>query len=99
MSYLRAEEILPNEILEIIQQYVSGRTIYIPSKGKQVWGSQTDTKQILKVRNQEIYQKHKNGIPVKILAEEYSLSDKSIQRIIRSFKSSDLSKATESDDL
>lgn len=99
MSYLRAEEILPKEILEIIQQYVSGRTIYIPSKGKQVWGSQTDTKQILKVRNQEIYQKHKNGISVKILAEEYSLSDKSIQRIIRSFKSSDLSKATESDDL
>ena len=44
MSYLRAEEILPRELIETIQQYVSGKSIYIPSKEKQGWGSQTDTR-------------------------------------------------------
>ena len=39
-----------------------------------------------KVRNQEICTKYKNGVLVKKLAEEYSLSVKSIQRIIRTSK-------------
>ena len=32
MSYRRAEEILPMEIIELIQQYVDGENIYIPKK-------------------------------------------------------------------
>jgi len=86
MSYLRAEEILPKELLETIQQYVSGRTIYIPSREKQDWGSSTDTKQILAARNREIFEKYKSGITIKLIAKEYSLSEKSIQRIIRNQK-------------
>ena len=39
MSYFRAEEILPQELIETIQQYVSGKNIYIPCKEKKVWGS------------------------------------------------------------
>ena len=83
MSYISAEEILPKELIEIIQQYVSGKSIYIPSKEKKIWGSQTNTKQYYKMRNYEICEKHKKGISVKILAKEYSLSEKSIQRIVR----------------
>ncbi|CDD45757.1 putative uncharacterized protein [Firmicutes bacterium CAG:534] len=56
MSYLRAEEILPRELIETIQQYVSGKSIYIPSKEKQGWGSQTDTRKKLGIRNREIYE-------------------------------------------
>ena len=83
MSYISAEEILPKELIEMIQQYVSGKSIYIPSKEKRVWGSQTKTRQYYKIRNYEICIKHKKGISVKILAKEYSLSEKSIQRIVR----------------
>ena len=32
MGYRRAEEILPVEIIELIQQYVDGENIYIPRK-------------------------------------------------------------------
>lgn len=32
MSYIKAEEILPKELLETIQQYVDGQLIYIPCK-------------------------------------------------------------------
>ena len=37
MSYIKAEKVLPKELLEDIQQYVSGKSIYIPSKEKQDW--------------------------------------------------------------
>lgn len=83
MSYISAEDILPKELIEAIQQYVSGKSIYIPCKEKKDWGSQTKIKQYYKIRNQEICTKHKNGVSVKTLAAMYSLSEKSIQRIIR----------------
>lgn len=86
MSYVRAEEILPKELIETIQQYVSGKSIYIPSKEKKVWGSQTKTKQYYHDRNREISEKYHTGISVKNLAAEYSLSEKSIQRILRAIK-------------
>ena len=86
MSYLRAEEILPKKLLETIQQYVDGRTIYIPSKEKAGWGSNTETKHILTARNTEIFEKYKCGESVVDLAKEFSLSEKSIQRIIRNQK-------------
>ena len=85
MSYISAEDVLPKELIETIQQYVSGKSIYIPCKEKRIWGSQTNTKQYYQKRNQEIYIKYKNGVSVKILAATYSLSEKSIQRIIRTF--------------
>ena len=35
MSYIKAEDILPRELLETIQQYVDGQLIYIPCKETQ----------------------------------------------------------------
>ena len=86
MSYISAEDILPKELIETIQQYVSGKSIYIPCKEKKDWGSETKTRQFYIDRNLEICRKHKNGVSVKMLAEEYALSVKSIQRIIRTSK-------------
>ena len=83
MSYISAEDVLPKEVIEIIQQYISGKSIYIPSKEKKDWGSETKIKQYYKTRNQEICIKHKNGVSIKTLATTYSLTEKSIQRIIR----------------
>ena len=34
MSYISAENVLPKELIEKIQQYVSGKSIYIPCKEK-----------------------------------------------------------------
>lgn len=83
MSYISAEEVLPKELIETIQQFVSGKNIYIPCKEKKLWGSETKTRQFYSSRNHEIGMKHKNGALIKELADEYSLSVKSIQRIIR----------------
>lgn len=83
MSYVRAEDILPKELMEAVQQYVSGKSIYIPCKEKKIWGSQTKTKQYYEIRNREICQKFAEGISAQKLADAYALSEKSIQRIIR----------------
>ena len=56
MSYIRADEILPRELLEAIQQYVDGQIIYIPRKEKQAWGSGTSTKEFFRERNERIFQ-------------------------------------------
>lgn len=89
MSYIKAEEILPKEVIEIIQQYVSGANIYIPCKDKKEWGSQTEARVYYKSRNDEIYEMYNRGISVQELAYEYSLSVKSIHRILRTVKFSD----------
>lgn len=83
MSYLRAEEILPEELLTAIQRYVSEKSIYIPCREKKSWGSQTQTPQYYQARNAEIRRKRMSGVSVKALSDEYSLSEKSIQRILK----------------
>lgn len=84
MSYVKAIDVLPNEILELIQNYVDGEYIYIPRKedNKKSWGENTEYRKEIEKRNSMIYQEYKTGVKVKILAEKYFLSEKSIQRIV-----------------
>jgi Mor family transcriptional regulator len=92
MSYLRAEFILPKELLELIQEYADGQYIYIPRKSDQhrSWGERTDTKLIIRQRDREIYSKYMKGATTPNLAIEYYLSPKSIQRIILKEKRNDI---------
>lgn len=90
MSYIKAEDVLPKELVETIQQYVNGKSIYIPCKEKDTWGSQTNIRQYYAIRNNEISEKYKKGVSVKALAAEYSLAEKSIQRIIRTRHKQDI---------
>lgn len=86
MSYIRADEILPKELLEELQQYADGQLIYIPRKEKQEWGSGTSAKKYFRERNERIYRAFREGISEEELAHRFSLSGKSIQRILRKQK-------------
>lgn len=88
MGYLRAEEVLPKEVLSLVQQYVDGEMIYIPRKEgcQRSWGSGTDTKKDLEYRNAQIYTAYQSGSTAKELAEHYCLAEKSIQRILRNHR-------------
>ena len=86
MSYIRADEILPKELLETFQQYVDGQIIYIPKKEKQEWGSGSSAKEFFRERNERIFQAWQKGISEDELSRRFSLSRKSIQRILRSQK-------------
>ena len=85
MGYIRAEEILPIDIIELIQQYVDGENIYIPRREshRQAWGAGTKIRQELLARNRQIYEEHLAGSRTSELAYKYFLSEKSIQRILR----------------
>ncbi|HCW53826.1 MAG TPA: hypothetical protein DG753_08840 [Clostridium sp.] len=89
MKYVKAQDVLPEEILKIIQRYIDGKYIYIPKKenSHKSWGENSGIKHELKSRNLEIYKKYLKGISVSELATEYYLSEKSIRRIIAIEKS------------
>ena len=84
MGYIRADRVLPDEIIKLIQQYVDGENIYIPRKegNRTQWGCNTNTRQELKRRNESIVEDFRNGVRISELSEKYFLSEKSIQRIV-----------------
>lgn len=84
MKYKKACDVLPAEIVKIIQEYVDGDFLYIPKKDSnhKSWGEKSGIKKALAIRNKEIYNKYLHGASIKNLAQEYYLSDKSIRRII-----------------
>ena len=88
MGYVRAEDILPKEILELVQQYADGQTIYVPRKSEchKSWGAGTETKNSLMLRNSKMYEEYKKGTTIRELSERYFLTEKSVQRIIRNLK-------------
>lgn len=84
MSYIKADRILPKEMIELIQTYIDGEYIYIPRKecNRRTWGESTNYRSDLENRNHMIYLKYINGNNIDELAAEFFLSVKSIQRII-----------------
>jgi Mor family transcriptional regulator len=84
MSYKKAKDLLPAELIELIQKYVDGEYIYIPRRedNKKSWGSSTSTRRDLNMRNSKIYTDYLSGIDINTLSVKYYLSSKSIQRII-----------------
>ena len=85
MSYIKAEEVLPEKLIRQIQEYVDGVYIYIPRKPgtRHPWGQETDYKAELKVRNDRIRSDYAAGAAVSALSRKYHLSEKSIRRILQ----------------
>lgn len=88
MKYKKALDVLPPEIIKIIQEYVEGEFLYVPAKENKraPWGEKSGIKKSLKIRNSEIYKKYLKGSTINDLSLEYYLSDKSIRRIISDSK-------------
>lgn len=88
MAYVNAHNVIPEEVLKLIQEYVDGEYIYIPRKNgnEKSWGEKNSTKSSLKERNREIFSKHTEGKTISSLSKEYYLSEKSIRRIINKEK-------------
>lgn len=86
MKYVNANDVLPEEILSIIQKYYQGGYLYIPKVNYNKAKRQTDYKIELEKRNQHIYLKHLEGRTNRQLGNIYHLSESSIRRIIFSEK-------------
>ena len=84
MGYIRAEEILPEEIIALIQQYVDGTNIYIPRKqeNRQEWGAKTAYRVELQDRNPLIYKGYLSGM-INGRRKVTNLSQKSHENVTR----------------
>ncbi len=88
MAYIKAQNVLPEKVINLIQEYVDGECLYIPRKiGKEKsWGEKNGTRENLKLRDAEIFNKYINGTTIIELTKIYYLSDKSIRRIVNKEK-------------
>jgi len=84
LKYVNAKEVLPPELLEIVQEYTCGVLIYIPKAetNKKAWGELSGAKESVLHRNKTIYDSYKSGTPISSLMTEYFLSEASIKKII-----------------
>ena len=85
MRYLKAEDVLPAELLVQVQRYADGVYLYIPRRAdhRQNWGSSTRYREELQQRNESIRLLHREGLDAQELAVRFHLSVKTIQRVLR----------------
>lgn len=82
MKYVNAKDVLPEQLLSMIQEHYQGGYLYIPKGNYCEVKQQTDYKIELDKRNQHIYLKHLEGRTNGQLGDIYHLSEASIRRII-----------------
>lgn len=85
MGYRKAVDVLPDELILEIQNYIDGQMLYIPRKceKRSCWGEKSGARAQLEKRDRQIYDERISGKTIADLSREYYLSEKSIQRIIR----------------
>ncbi|WP_404451767.1 hypothetical protein LG329_15705 [Virgibacillus necropolis] len=86
MSYVKANNILPEKLIIEIQKYVQGETIYIPKteSNYQKWGTCSGGRKAIDERNACIRNDFKNGKSISQLADNYFLSPETVKKIVYS---------------
>ncbi|MEG0772594.1 CD3324 family protein [Clostridium sp.] len=69
MSYNKATDVLPDEILSLIQNYIQGECIYNPKKecNRKPWGETTKGKKETSNRNLCVYKEYQEDLSIKTL--------------------------------
>lgn len=78
MGYRNVKEVLPDDLIKKIQEYIDGENVYIPKKEIR----NVNPRQENIIRDREIYEKYQNGYKVIKLSEEYFISTQGIYKII-----------------
>lgn len=91
MSYIKASDVLPEELISEIQKYIDGQMLYVPRKSMEhsSWGEKSGIRKKLEKRDKQILNGYVSGKTIPELSAEYFLSEKSIQRIIRKMNPSE----------
>ena len=84
MKYQNASEILPEELLKELQRYAPGEILYVPSgKDRKKWGEANGAQCFYEQRNADIRYKYFHlTATIDALAEEYSLSNETVRKIL-----------------
>lgn len=84
MSYIKADEMLPPDLLREVQKYVQGSLMYVPRDGaaRQGWGTKSGARASLDNRNAAIRSAKAGGKRIDDLADEFGLSPDGIRKIL-----------------
>lgn len=84
MKYVNARILLPDILVEELQEYIQGGYIYIPAVQKQrkCWGEISGYRKELQQRNSRITEQYQKGVSIDDLAEEYCISIHTIRKIV-----------------
>lgn len=83
-AYKNAKDVLPDDLLEAVQRYLQGETLYIPVKGsRRPWGERTGAKKDLAERNKAIRNLYQEGRSLEELASTFHLSVETVHKIVR----------------
>ena len=84
MKYINAADVLPEELLNEILNYVNGELLYIPVAGKkQKWGENSGSRDYYNKRNSEIIYLYESGVSITEIAKKYCLSYDSVRKIVK----------------
>lgn len=83
MGYRNAKDVLPPDLLQMLQQYAEGECLYIPCRRHPYHQKHA---RALEERNQLIRQAYADGSSVQALAERFFLSPQAIYKILSKFK-------------
>ena len=83
MKYINAAEVLPEQLLKEIQNYVKGELRYIPQDQEtKRWVEKSGACHYYRNRNQEIRIRYGQGSTLSQLSDEYGLAADTIRKII-----------------
>lgn len=84
MKYVNAKLLLPDVLVEELQEYIQGGYLYIPAVQEQrkCWGELSGYRRELQQRNGRIREAYQKGASIDDLADEYCLSIHAIRKIV-----------------
>jgi len=82
VKYRSAAELLPPRLLQELQQYAQGETLYVPKIKRKSWGEGTGAKKFYAKRDFEIRNRFSRGTGMNDLSDEYSISEDAVKKIV-----------------
>jgi RimJ/RimL family protein N-acetyltransferase len=82
MKYRNAIELLPPQLLQELQRYAQGETLYVPRIKRKSWGEGTGAKTFFSERNENIRKQCSLGENLENLSEEYVISEDALKKVV-----------------
>ncbi|WP_336773496.1 CD3324 family protein [Paenibacillus sp. MMO-58] len=84
MKYVKADMVLPEQLLREVQKYMNGVMMYVPKpEGDRAgWGVKSGGRQRLEQRNGQIRELFSRGATIDQLTERFYLSCDTIKKIV-----------------
>lgn len=83
MAYQNARDVLPPDVLHLVQRYVQGKCLYIPRADHMPKRLPSDA---IRQRNAAIAMAYRSGQSVAALSRQYYLSPQAIYKILRAYR-------------